>query len=55
MTHDQDALVVDDNEMVEYIYNEAAKMDLGLSLEQINGVLDLEFTFLKEKGLIEEV
>jgi hypothetical protein len=50
----ENQIIIDDNELVEFILTEAAKQGSNLSKEDIQNVLDLEFEFLKLKGVIEE-
>lgn len=50
----ENQIIIDDNELVEFIFNEAIKQGSNVSKEEILKVLDLEFEFLKLKGVIEE-
>lgn len=49
----QEMIYIDDNEMADFITSELAKENIELSKEQIFKVLDLEFEFLKLKGVVE--
>lgn len=47
-------IIIDDQEMADYINEELTKQGVDLSKENILAVLDLEFEFLRLKGVIEE-
>lgn len=49
----QEIVYIDDNEMAEFIASELTKENIELTKEQILKVLDLEFEFLKVKGVVE--
>lgn len=50
----QEQIVIDDKELVDFIINEASKEKVKLSEQDVLTVLNLEFEFLKLKGVIEE-
>ncbi|KON87490.1 hypothetical protein AF332_12065 [Sporosarcina globispora] len=47
-------IIIDDQEISTYISEELTKKGVNLSKENILAVLDLEFEFLRLKGVIEE-
>lgn len=49
----QEEIVIDDEEMVEYIFEESNKLGNDISKKDIETILDLEIDFLKVKGVIE--